>query len=146
MYRDVVEINNRFGIEIVLCSNAETVCDGYEIETHDWQDATDLIVRAMRDAIYDRTGEFVDDNRTFRDWHGKHWDRCIGRVACRTLTREIEVDEDGDEEPSDWKWINFSDMPEDVRKTVDEILNVGDDAGIAAMIEAEKTFATDESE
>lgn len=146
MYRDIILVNHRFGIEVVLCSNAETICDGYEIPDHEHDEVTSEVVKAMRDKLLDEYGEVVDDSRTFSDWHGKHWDRKIGRVACRTVTRDAETDEDGDTEMTDWRWVKFDKMPKIVQEKIDAILNMADDAGIAAISEAEEAAKSDEAE
>ena len=140
---NVIELSDRFGIEVFLCSNAETVCDGHNIDDCHQNDATSLIVRAMRDAVWGETGKLVDYSRNFRDWHGKRWDRDSRNVACRTLTRAVTLDEDGEEEFGNWKWIRFQDMPKEIQDRIDKILDVASDAGDEALLEAERQFGVE---
>jgi hypothetical protein len=64
------------------------------------------------------------------------------------MTREIEVDEDGDEEPGEWTWTNYDEMPLEVKGKIIKILNDADDAGIAVAekFEAESIASADDAE
>ena len=148
MYAKAIEITNRFGIEVVICGNDEALCDALHIDHSEWSDAATEIVEAISDNLFDATGELCECSTQFRDWHGKHWDARIGKVACRTLTREIEVDEDGDEFPGEWKWTKYDKMPAEAKNKIIKLLNDADDAGIAAAekFEAESIASADEAE
>lgn len=112
MSKYISKINPLFAINITLCSNAESVCDGEDASGNGWVDEAREIVAAGCDAVYKLTGELADTDSNFHKWHGGDHARNskgpfgVWLVAASPRTRtDVE---------SDWEWCADTKVPADV--------------------------------
>jgi hypothetical protein len=130
---DLIELDATHAVEIVLCGNAETVCDGTELSQADSvtkEEATTAACEAANEVIWKHLHGFGSAANFFADWHGgKHCRADLsGGIAVANLFSR-------DDCYGDWEWCEKKGFPADLIAKVQAAIDDADVAARAALAE-----------
>jgi hypothetical protein len=134
MVRDVIELTDGYGVDVIVCGNTETLADGCEgID----DEAAAEAVRAASSLICDRLGSLPSIEMAFREWHGG---RCYGQrpdLPGRFVVANIyRRDDDGD-----WSWCGWSEISANMQAEIRAAVDAADDALVASLLSSEAEVA-----
>lgn len=148
------EITREWHLEIALCANAETLLDGRRQEFEGFEDeavghACYSAIHAIRKA-FDEPLMVVEENASFRDWHGGTCYRapiqCGGRVVAWLFRSIPEFDAElGELEFTEPDYCNPKDYPPMIRWVVQQLCNLASDAMGDALDRYAAKLATEPS-
>ena len=134
MRREKIELTDGFGVEVIVCGNAETLTDGRDGVS---EEAAGEAVRAASNLICDRLGSFPSIESNFSEWHGG---RCYGQrpdLPGRFVVANIyQRNEDGD-----WDWQGWSKISANMQAEIKAAVDAAEDALIASLNESERLEA-----
>lgn len=143
--KDVIELTETWGCRIVVCGNAETVCDSYDIESSHYteEEATTEACEAASEVILRELGDFPDTQSFFPDWHGGKYARAsfsMFWVVAEVYHREPTIGELEDPELAwtEWEWTPRANVPAVIRFGLEEVLSKASDAMRVVLQEIEK--------
>jgi len=115
----VIEITKEYGVEIVLCTNAEVL--GVDNE--------ELVRRAVRrqqEYIFDVLGDYAEEDGIFSHWRGGRYQSPYN-ICVEWFRREPDGGETivtwDDIEFTDWSFIQSHEVPEVLQLGMDEIID-----------------------
>lgn len=107
MKSNLIQIDDLRAVELVICSNVESVADGHYFGPFA-DEAVAAAISAAQRVISNALGCYVaDEDPLFANWHGGK--RCrddlrVGWVHANLYARELDVDDNGEEVFGDWLW------------------------------------------
>lgn len=133
--RDYIELTETWACTLTFCSNAETVCDGRDVEPWAAEVASEVCA-AGKAVAFDLLGDTGQRDSFYANWHGGKHARAAYRshslVAANLFHRHPEAQGDDDLIYSEWEWMDAKDHPRVLREGMDKIV----EAICGAMIEA----------
>ncbi len=101
---ELIELTKEWAVRIVLCTNAETLEINDEGLSLTETEMVNQGVHAAQEVIFDRLGNFGDEDSFFKNWNGGQF-ACAEKIHASFYTREITKDDEGEEELGDWEWF-----------------------------------------
>src|SRR5574343_188949 len=107
MKSNLIQIDDLRAVELVICSNVESVADGHYFGPFA-DEAVAAAISAAQRVISNALGCYVaDEDPLFANWHGGK--RCrddlrVGWVHANLSARELDVDDNGEEVFGEWLW------------------------------------------
>jgi hypothetical protein len=104
MQNETAKLTERWGVQIVICANAETLLHGYEIDVCDEtveQIADEMATAAV--SVLENKGIFAwNESSAYEDWHGGRYG---GQwpVHVQWMTRGLAVPADEIDAPLTWE-------------------------------------------
>ncbi len=117
----MINLDDRYSVRLVLCSNDETVCDGRGDVVFE-SDAVLAACEAASKTLLDLTDEIPDWCSNYSDWHGgRHYKARdgFGIVAVHYCVNDL--------------YIHADRVPADLRKRVTEWVDAANKAADAAF-------------
>lgn len=152
---NVIEITPTIGITLNVCMNAETACDGLEIDDSDRQEVT-LEAAKAADEVFSQhlDGEVSEGESSFQQWNGGGCYRAPTKtrgIAVYWFRRRPQSVDECDEPTSldecitwgEWEHLPLSEIPGVILLGVEELLSKAEDARqavFAAAEEAERVY------
>jgi hypothetical protein len=91
MQNETAKLTERWGVQIVICANAETLLNGYEIDVCDEtaeQIADEMVTAAV--ANLEQNGIYAwNESSAYEDWHGGRYGR--GPVYIQWMQRDLDT-------------------------------------------------------
>lgn len=136
---DLIELDDTHAVEIVLCGNAETVCDGTDLFGADsvtQKEATTAACDAANEEIWKALHGFCSADSCFSHWHGGKHGRAdlSGRIAVANLFARTEP-ENEDDCHGDWEWSDKAGWSEPLLARVTAALDAADKAAESVLEE-----------
>lgn len=137
-----------FGLMLVVCGNAETICNWEDPTGNGNEDECRKICGAVHDSL-SAVGLDSDSDSYFPHWHGgrfSRWER-RGIVAFAAFFRGVEIDGDGEKVEEPWQSCKLSDCPPQWEWAIEAAADAADkarDIAIDAQDERQRDFAVED--
>jgi hypothetical protein len=134
MQNETAKLTERWGVQIVICANAETLLNGYEIDVCDEtaEEIADEVATAAVSVLEDNGIYAWNESSAYEDWHGGRYGR--GPVHIQWMERKcpMEVGPDEDDWIGDLAWEDVDKLGSDwssvAEQHVPPVLRLGMDA------------------
>ena len=147
MDAEIIRLTDTCGVEIVVCTNVETVASGREIDEAWESEVVDEATTAAGEAIFDALDNFPAYNGAFREWHGgrfsrtdyagRPWKLANSYIVAQFFARWIARDDDDELIAGEWSCVPIADVPAGEVQRVVDVLAVAASAAEAVLLHHE---------
>jgi hypothetical protein len=141
---ELIELEKGWAVRIVLCTSAETLEINDEGLGLTETEIVNQGVHAAQEVIFDRLGDFGEEDSFFKNWNGGQF-TCAKEIHASFYVREITKDDEGEEEFGDWEWFadfrSTSWIKERLAKVPTDLVNKAEKAVKDAENARDKVFA-----
>jgi hypothetical protein len=148
MQNETAKLTERWGAQIVICANAETLLQGFEIDVCDEtaEEIADEMATAAVSALEDNEIWAWNESSAYEDWHGGRYGRAPVHIQWMERKCPLEVGLDELDEMGDLAWIDVDDLGSDWSRVAEQhvppVLRLGMEALRSRIVEAMEHVAS----